>query len=92
MNAEKPEEQIAKEKAAVAAMKGAQTNMQFAISRIETLERVLKNQDFNLTQLRTALGEGLYASLYPVKSNEKTQVNIRTFIDSMRAVIAEVMP
>ncbi|MBZ9600701.1 hypothetical protein [Phyllobacterium chamaecytisi] len=92
MNAEKTDDQIAKEKAAVAAMKSAAANMQSAISRINTLEQSLKSVDWHLQQLRGTLGEGLYAHIYPIKGNEKSVISLRKFIDDLKASIAEVMP
>ena len=57
---DKTEEKIAKERAAVEAMRNAKANMTVAISRIETLERALKCAQDALTQCKGYIGASAY--------------------------------
>lgn len=56
----KSDEQIAKEKAAVDAMKGAQANMTKALDRISTLERALSTASSNISRLKSYIAPGAY--------------------------------
>lgn len=57
---EKTEEQIAKEKAAVDAMRNARANMDAALCRIVTLEHALRAARDNLGRTKTFIGPGVY--------------------------------
>lgn len=59
---EKTEDQIAREKAAVAAMKNAQANMQAAFDRISTLERGLASAVSALRRAKTFTPSLAYVS------------------------------
>lgn len=68
--AEKTEEQIAKDKAAVLAMKNAQSNMGAALNRIEDLERALRGASSAIGQLKGYISPSVYT--YPSNGNSQT--------------------
>lgn len=82
----KTEEQIAKEKASVAAMKNAKANMDAAISRISSLELAL---DRAINDLRRAQGDiGVNVYCYPSGGTaKKVHERINDEIASLRRVL-----
>lgn len=58
---EKTEEQIAKERAAVEAMRNARSNMDAALSRIGTLERQLADDRRSIEYYKTFVPKSAYA-------------------------------
>lgn len=61
---EKSEEQIAKDKEAVARMIGAKSAMEAAHRRIETLESALRNVRSRCDCVQKAFGEGAHFNVY----------------------------
>lgn len=55
------EQKVAKEKAAIDAMKNAKSNMATAISRIETLEMALQSARDRLSKTKGYIGPDCYA-------------------------------
>lgn len=88
MNAstEKTEEQIAKERAAVLAMKNAQANMGSALDRIATLEGALRSASSTISTLKAFIAPGTYA--YPVSGNSRKCTD---YADDGMAAIAKVL-
>jgi hypothetical protein len=74
--ADKSEEQIAKEREAVEAMRNAKANMSAALDRIATLESALKLTIANLSQARTYISPSVY--IYPIPGSN---VTVHTQID-----------
>lgn len=67
---EKTEEQIAKERAAVDAMRNAKANMEAGIARVSTLEFALRSLVAAHRGLKDYVGKGAYA--YPSNSSNVT--------------------
>lgn len=63
---DKTEEQIAAEKAAADAMRGAKANMEKVLSRCSSLEAALRAAAVNLRSAKKYIGEGCYT--YPHSS------------------------
>lgn len=61
---EKSEEQIDREKAAVASLKGAKSNMAAALERIETLESALRNVRSRCECVGKAFGDTAHFNVY----------------------------
>lgn len=80
MNIEKTEEQIAKEKAAVEAMRNAKANMDAALARITDLERSLAYALDCLKGSKNYISASVYS--YPVNSTAKS---IHALIDDQIA-------
>lgn len=57
---EKTEEQIARERAAVDAMRNAKANMDAALARIASLEEGLKTARHDLTRVKDYVGRSAY--------------------------------
>lgn len=70
---EKTEEQIAKDKAAVEAMRNAKSNMDAALSRITDLERSLAYAADCLSKAKGYISSNVYC--YPVSGNTQTVHN-----------------
>jgi len=77
---DRTEEQIARDKAAVDAMRNAKSNMDAALARIATLESALTSARGDLGRAKAFIGQGAYA--YPDGSN---RVSVHDYIDSMIA-------
>lgn len=77
---EKTEEQIARDKAAVEAMRNAKSNMDTALSRIAALESALAYARDNLVRTKGYIGAANYT--YPSSGNAKT---VHATIDDMVA-------
>lgn len=71
---EKTEEQIAKERASVEAMRNAKANMDAALSRISTLETALTSCVKALRETKGFISPNVYT--YPVQ-NQTTSVHAR---------------
>lgn len=84
---DKTEEQIAKDKAAVLAMKNAQANMSAALERIATLERALSNASSTIGTLRGYISPSVY--VYYTGSNANTKC--QSVADDAMALIAKVL-
>ena len=74
---EKTEEQIAKEKAAVEAMRNARANMDAALSRIVTLESALSAARDDLTRTKQYIGAGAYTY------GDNNRQTVHAYIDTM---------
>lgn len=79
---EKTEQQIEKEKRAVAAMANAKSNMTAALDRIKTLETALRNASVTISTLKGYIAPNVYT--YP------TQGNSRRCTDHADMAIAEI--
>lgn len=76
---EKTEEQIAKEKAAVASMKGAQASMTAALARISDLERSLEGAVKALRDAKGYVSERVY--LYGSDRNGQ-QITVHKWLET----------
>lgn len=83
---EKSDEQIAKEREAVAAMTNAKANMTNALDRIATLERALNSAKSNISTLKGFIAPTTYT--YPSQGNPRTCVSVA---DDAIAAIAKVL-
>lgn len=83
---EKTEEQIAKEVAAVASMKGAKSQMQAVLERVETLERALRSAQSSIGTLKGYIAPGAYT--YPVSGTSRKCTDVA---DAASAEIAKVL-
>lgn len=83
---DKTEEQIAKEKAAVLAMKNAQSNMGAALTRIERLEQALRNANSSISTLKGYISPGVYT--YHDGQQNKT---CQSVADDAMAAIAKAL-
>jgi hypothetical protein len=83
---EKTEEQIARDRAAVEAMRNAKSNMGAALDRIDTLERALRLASGNISSLKSYIAPGAYT--YPVQGNSRKCTDIA---DDAMAAIAKVL-
>ncbi len=71
---EKTEEQIAKERTAVLAMKNAQANMSAALDRISTLERALSSASHTMSQLKGFIAPHAYTAIISGNSRRCTDI------------------
>lgn len=78
--AEATEEKIARDKAAVDAMRNAKSNMDAALARITTLEQALAYARDNLVRTKQYIGAPNYT--YPASGNA---VTVHASIDAMVA-------
>jgi len=83
---EKTEEQIAREREAVVAMKGAKSNMEAALGRINTLESALRSAKDSISLLKGFIAPQVYA--YPVNSNTRRCTD---YADDAITAIAKVL-
>lgn len=81
--AEKTDEQVAKEREAVEAMRNAKANMAASLDRITTLETALKTAIHNLGRARNYISPTVYT--YPSNKNETVHAEIDQWIASARA-------
>lgn len=79
---EKTEEQIAKERAAVDAMKSAKSNMTLALERISTLEAAMRQANNVISSLKSYIAPGAYT--YPIQGNSRKCTDIAD--DGMAAI------
>ena len=79
---DKSDEEIARERAAVEAMKNAKSNMTAALDRIKTLETALWNASGTISTLKGYIAPNVYT--YPVQGNS------RRCTDHADAAIAEI--
>ena len=70
---EKTEEQIAKEREAVEAMKNAKANMDKALSRIETLTGVLKNAYSDMASVKKWVPADSYS--YNAQKSRQSEID-----------------
>jgi hypothetical protein len=84
--ADKSEEQIARELAAVQAMKGAKSNMEAALGRIGTLESALRSAASTIGTLKGYIAPQVYT--YPVNSSSRRCTEVA---DDAMAAIAKVL-
>lgn len=77
---DRTEEQIARDKAAVDAMKNAKSNMDSALSRIAALESALMAARDDLGRVKAFIGAGAYA--YPDGNNRQS---VHDYIGTMVA-------
>lgn len=80
---EKTEEQIAKERAAVEAMRSAKANMTAALDRISTLEFALKGAVSALSRCKSYVGASCYA--YPTGAAQTCHADIDKAIADAQA-------
>ena len=87
----KTDDQIAKDKEAVAKMIGAKSAMESAQRRIELLESCLRQCDEDMARLQRAIGDNLYA---PERQQDGTikATPIFTQFQIARGRIAKVQP
>lgn len=83
---DKTEEQIARERAAIDAMKNAKSNMTVALDRIATLESALRNASGTIGTLSRYIGPDCYT--YPNGSDRRT---CKSVADDAIASIAKVI-
>lgn len=83
---EKTEDLIARERAAVEAMKNAKSNMATVLARVETLERALDCAKGTMSTLKGYIAPGAYT--YPVGGNSRKCADIA---DDAIAAIAKVL-
>lgn len=83
---DKTDEQIAKERAAVDAMKNAKANMDAALQRIETLERALKSAGSSIVTLKSYIAPSAYQ--YPLNGKA---VKCTDMADEAVAAITKVL-
>ena len=79
------EEKIARDKAAVDAMRNAKSNMDAALARINTLECALERARANLTRTKDYIGRGAY--IYPGNVSRP----VHDAIDEMAADAAKAL-
>lgn len=79
---DKSDEEIARERAAVEAMKNAKSNMTAALDRIKTLETALRDASGIISTLKSYIAPNVYT--YPVQGNS------RRCTDHADAAIAEI--
>ena len=79
------EEKIARDKAAVDAMRNAKSNMDAALARIATLEAGLERARANLTRTKDYIGRGAYT--YPGNVSRL----VHDAIDEMAAEAAKAL-
>lgn len=72
------EEKIARDKAAVDAMRNAKSNMDAALTRISTLEAALGRARDDLTRTKSFIGTHVYT--YGASGNQRT---VHDYIDDM---------
>lgn len=84
---EKTDEQIERERAAVAAMSNAKANMTAALDRIQTLERALASAKSSISMLKTYIAPSVYT--YPVSGQSKPCL---TVADDAIAAISKLIP
>lgn len=82
----KTDEQIERERAAVAAMSNAKANMTAALDRIQTLERALASAKSSISTLKGYIAPNSYQ--YPAGGPAKTCVS---YADDAIAAIAKVI-
>lgn len=82
----KTEEQIARERASVDAMKNAKANMASVLDRISTLERALSMASMRIGTLKSFIAPGAY--VYPSNSTPKKCLDVA---DEALAEIAKVL-
>lgn len=80
------EQRVAKDKAAIEAMKNAKANMGVAINRIETLESALRMARLRLKDTKEHIGRNSYA--YTSSGPQKT---VHDVIDEQLAAIDSVI-
>ena len=83
---DKTEEQVAKDRAAIEAMRNAKANMDTALSRIDSLERALDGARSNISRLKTYISPGVYT--YPTGS---ANITCHVAADEMMAAITKVL-
>lgn len=83
---EKTEEQIAKEKAAVEAMRNAKSNMDTALTRISDLERSLTYAADCLSKARAFISANVY--LYPTNGQS---LSVHSHIDAQLQQIRKTL-
>lgn len=79
---EKTEDQIARERASVEAMKNAKSNMAAVLERVDTLERALRNASGTIGTLKGFIAPNAYQ--YPVSGNARKCTDIAD--DAMAAI------
>ena len=80
---EKSEEQVAKEREAVEAMRNAKANMTSALDRISTLESALRSAIDGLLRARGYVSPTVYT--YPSDKRETVHAELDRYIASARA-------
>lgn len=79
------EEKLAKERASVAAMKNAQSNMSAVLDRVSTLESCLRRVQSQLSRTKGYIGSSAYVY------TENNRVSCHKEIDEYLAEIAKVL-
>lgn len=82
---EKSDDQIAREREAVASMKGAQSNMKAALDRVQSLEYALSQAVSALRQMKHYTPVGLYIS------NGQSASTVGQYIDEALAKANKVL-
>ena len=83
---DKTDDQIARERASVEAMKNAKANMATVLDRVETLERALKAASTTMSTLKNYIAPGAYT--YPSSNINRKCTDIA---DDGIAAIAKVL-
>jgi hypothetical protein len=83
---EKTEDQIARERASVDAMRNAKANMTTVLARVETLEQALSSAKGTIGALKGFIAPGAYT--YPISGNSRKCTDIA---DDAIAAIAKVL-
>ena len=83
---DKTEEQVAKDKAAVEAMRNAKANMDTTLKRIETLENALGRAINDLKRAKQDISPNVYC--YPADNNRQT---VHSRIDAEIALLVKVL-
>ena len=83
---DKTEEQLARERAAVASMSSAKANMENALNRIQSLEAALRSASRSITTLKGFIAPQVYT--YSVNGNSRTCTAVA---DDAIAEIAKVL-
>lgn len=83
---DKTEDQIARERASVDAMKNAKSNMTAVLDRVATLERALSNAAATMSTLKGFIAPGAYT--YPISGNSRKCTDLA---DDGIAAIAKVL-
>lgn len=87
----KSEDQIQKDKEAVAKMRSARSAMEASIRRVETLERALNEVQEQVNNIRKAYSEDLYIKIYVPKHSDYEPVKVRDIFHAIDSRIKNVL-
>lgn len=87
----KSDDQIAKDKEAIAKMVGAKTAMEAAIRRVETLEKCLASVREQSSVLGKAFGESVHLNVYSYSHRDYRVTKARDLFDAIDNTIKAVI-